>query len=227
MKVVILAGGEGKRLKPYTEVIPKPLLPIGEKPVLEIIFERLKNQGYKDIVLATNYKAYLFETLFGDGSKLGMNITYSRESKPLGTAGPLKGIEGQLTDDFFLMNGDLITDLQISDVEKVHRKGKADITVVTREIETPIPYGVIDVEGEKVLAWKEKPKIKSEISTGMYMINPGALRYIPENEFYAMNDLVGKVIENGGRVLRFLHSGEWTDIGLIGDYEKAQKDFEK
>jgi mannose-1-phosphate guanylyltransferase len=223
MKVVILSGGKGTRLKPYTEVIPKSLLPLNGKPVLEIILERLKNQGIDEVILAVNYGAYLFKTLFGEVANNGMKIQYSSETSPLGTAGPLKLLEGQITENFFLMNGDLITDLEINRVKEFHEKMGADITVVTREIEIPIEYGVILAKEGKIAEWEEKPKIKLKISTGMYLINPEMIDLIPQNEIYNMPDLVLEVIKRGGNVLEFLHDGEWIDMGTIEDYKKAQE----
>ncbi len=227
MKIVILAGGEGKRLRPYTYVLPKPLLPIGDKPILDITLEKLKTQGIKDIILAVNYKAGLFDIIYGDGSSRGMNISYLRESQPLGTAGPLRSLKDKIFDDFFVMNGDIICDLNLEDLKKTHREAEADITVVTRKIETPINFGVLQIENEKIVGWDEKPKIKSEISAGMYMLKPSVLDLIPKNEFYDMNDLVKRIILNGGKVLRFLYGGDLLDVGNREDYRKAQNNFEE
>ncbi|MEK6760763.1 MAG: sugar phosphate nucleotidyltransferase [Nanoarchaeota archaeon] len=222
MKAVILAGGEGKRLRPYTEIIPKPLLPVNGEPVLGIIIKKLKEQGIEEIILAVNYRDYLFKTLFGDGSNFGVKIYYSGESEPLGTCGPVKNVENLLDDDFFVMNGDLITDVDIREVEKFHKKNNADITVVTKMVENKINFGVMKVKDDEIISWDEKPTIKSEIGTGMYVINPRALMYIPPNKFYNMNDLVSDVIMSGGKVMHFLHEGDWVDIGLKDDYEKVQ-----
>ena len=222
MKAVILAGGEGKRLRPYTEIIPKPLLPINGRPILGIIIENLKKQGITEIILTVNYKDYLFRTLFGDGSNKEVKITYSEETQPLGTCGPLKNIENELYEDFFVMNGDLITDLKIKDAKKFHIDKNADITIITKSMETQIRYGVIKTNKEEVVSWDEKPIIRSNIATGMYIINPRALRYIPKDKFYNMNDLVRDVMTNGGKVVNFQHIGEWIDIGLKEDYDEAQ-----
>ena len=226
MKSVILAGGEGKRLRPYTLVLPKPLLPLGEEPILDKILEKLKKQGITDIFLAVNYKEQLFKMIYGDGSEKGINITYLRESKPLGTAGPLKNIEGKVTEPFFVINGDVISDLNVRELEKFHERINSDITVVTRKIKTPIRFGVIDTEEERVVKWTEKPIIESEIATGMYMINPSVLKYIPSDSFYDMNSLVGEVMRDNGRVFRFEYEGKWLfDVGSIRDYEEAQEFF--
>jgi len=224
MKAVILAGGKGKRLRPYTEIIPKPLLPIKNKPVLEIILEDLKNQGIKEFFLATNYKSYLFKLLFGDGSKKGIKINYSKEKIESGTAGPLKNLETKLKKDFLLMNGDLIISLDINKLKKFHQKSLSDITIVTKEIETPIAYGVLEIKKNRVLSWKEKPTIKSEISTGIYLINPRVIKEIPPNKYYNMNQLVKKIIQKRGVVSRFLYSGKWIDIGLLEKYKEIQNE---
>lgn len=228
MKAVILAGGKGKRLRPYTYILPKPLLPLGKKPILDIIFEKLKKQGIKDIYLAVNYKENIFRTLYGDGSEIGLNITYLKESKPLGTVGPLKSIEGKVTEPFFVTNGDIISDINVKELRKFYEKTKADITVVTRKIDVPINFGVLEVKKDKIVKWIEKPKIKLEIAAGMYMLSPSVLKYIKKDEFYNMNDLVKKVIRRRGKVSRFLYEGQsLLDISAIEDYKLAIKSFKK
>ena len=221
MKVVILAGGEGKRLRPYTNILPKPLLPIGEKPILEVILERLKKQGIIDVVLATNYKDHLIKTFFGSGEEFGMKIQYSGEEFFLGTAGPLKSLEGTLGEDFFVMNGDLLNKVDIWKVLDFHKKNHGDMTIITKKIKNPINYGVIENKGILAVEWKEKPEIAFEISTGMYMLNKKVLKHIPPKTAFNMNDLFAEVLKNDGRVLRFPYRGEWIDIGRIEDYQKA------
>ena len=226
MKAVILAGGEGKRLRPYTYVLPKPLLPLGEEPILDRILEKLRKQGITDIFLAVNYKEQLFKMIYGDGSEKGVNITYLKESKPLGTAGPLKNLEGKVTESFFVINGDVISDLDVRELEKFHERTNSDITVVTRKIKTPINFGVLDVKEDQIVKWTEKPIIESEIATGMYMINPFVLKYIPYDNFYDMNNLVGEVMKNKGKVFRFEYDGQWIfDVGSRKDYKEAQEFF--
>lgn len=225
MKVFILAGGEGKRLRPYTYVLPKPLLPIGEQPILDRIFENLKKQNIKDIFLAVNYKDYLFKMIYGDGSKIGLNITYINESKPLGTAGSLSILNGKILEPFFVTNGDVICNLDLNKLEEFHKKNGCDITVVTRKISTQINFGVLQIEEDKILGWREKPKIESEISAGMYMLNPEVLKCIPEDNFFNMPDLFQKVIEHGGKVRRFLYEGEISDVSDLTEYEKIRSNF--
>lgn len=227
MKVVILAGGEGRRLRPYTYVFPKPLLPIGDQPILGIILERLKKQGIKEAILATNYKDYLIRTFFGDGSDNDMKISYSKEEIFLGTAGPLKSLEEKLKEDFFVMNGDLLTGINVSEVFDFHKQNANDVTIVTKNVKTPINYGIIKNKDGFVTKWIEKPDVTSEISTGMYMLSPRVLKYIPQGKFFNMNDLVETVLKDRGKVLRFLYEGEWIDIGRLDEYKRAQLKFNK
>jgi len=217
MIAAILAGGEGKRLRPYSFIFPKPLLPLGEKPILEILLEKLKTQGIKDVYLAVNYKAWLFEKLFGDGEEKGVQITYLREEKPLGTAGPLKNLQGVIEESLFVINGDIIADIDLSELQKSHQESKSDITVVTRKITNSIGFGVIQSEDEKIVDWKEKPEMEIEISAGMYLLEPSVLEVIPVNEFYDMPSLVKEVIKQGKKVSKFLYTWNIIDISTIDD----------
>ncbi len=224
MKAVILAGGEGKRLRPYTKILPKPLLPIGDKPLLEIILERLKEFGIREVILLTNYKAKLFELLLGNGEGMGMSIEYSKEFKPLGTVGPLSLIKEKLNEDFIVMNGDVLTDLNFNELNKFHKKNKADLTIVTKKEEMCWEYGTIKAKGNKVIGWEEKSIIQEEISAGIYMLNPSVLSYLKNNEKMNMDKLIKKIIKNKGIVLRFLHSGKWLDVGRVEDHKRAQEE---
>ncbi len=225
MKTVILAGGEGKRLRPYTYVLPKPLLPVGDKAILEILLERLKSQGFKDIVLTVGYRSNYIKTFFSDGSNLGLNISYYEETNPLGTAGPLKNLEQQLTKDFLVINGDILTDIDFNALSKFHLEKESDITVVTKKIKVPILYGVVKSKEHRIEMIEEKPTLCPQIVAGIYILNPSVLKYIPKNKFYNMPNLVKKVLEKNGKVLRFLHTGKWTDIGRLTDYQKAQSEL--
>jgi NDP-sugar pyrophosphorylase family protein len=225
MKVVILAGGEGKRLRPYTYILPKPLLPIGEKSILDIVIEKLKVQGIKDVFLAVNYKADIFQTIFGNGSSRGVNISYIKESTPLGTAGPLKSFDGNANEDFLVMNGDIIAEFDIKELEDFHRKSGSDLTIVTKKIETPIEFGVLKTEADRVIDWIEKPKIESEISCGIYIVNSSVLKYIPENKFFGMPDLAREIMNCSGKVCKFEYKGKMFHISQIKDYENAENDL--
>ena len=226
MKAVILAGGEGKRLRPYTFVLPKPLLPVNEEPILDAVLRNLKEQEVKEIYISINYKSHLFEMIYGKGEKIGLNIDYLKEEKPLGTAGSLKLLQGKISENLFVTNGDIISNLNLKELEKFHEENKCDITVVSRKIKVPVNFGVLRIINDKIVEWAEKPKIGLEISAGMYLLNPDILKYIPENNFFNMPDLVRKVIENNGKVMRFLYDGNLTDVSDLDEYEKIRsKEF--
>lgn len=227
MKAVILAGGRGKRLKPFTDVLPKPLLPIGGKPVLERILTNLKKQGIEEVFITVRYMKDYFRILFGEGEKFGLKINYVEEEEPLGTAGPIKRIKDFLSEDFFVMNGDLVTDFDINEGIKFHKEKKSNLTIITRSLETPIEYGVISGKENKVFEWVEKPKINFEISTGMYFMNPKVIDYIPSGKEFNMNDLVKKMRGNSEEIFKYVHTGSWIDIGKIEDYKKANDLYEE
>ena len=226
MKAVILAGGLGTRLIPLTQVIPKPLLPVGERSVLEISINKLKECGFNEVFIATNYKSYMFESYFGDGSKFNIKITYSVEKEPLGTAGPLRLLKGKLKEPFLVIYGDILTSLNFAKLKDFHLKNKADFTLVTKETIFPISYGVIKSEGNIIKAIEEKPEMKTQVNTGIYFLNPEVIDYIPEG-FFHITDLVKKLIEQGKMVLNYQMDGYLLDIGQMQDYEKAQKDVEE
>ena len=226
LKAVILAGGLGTRLRPLTEVIPKPLLPVGEYSVLEISISRLKKCGFDEIFIATNYKSEMFEEYFGDGSRFGIKITYSNEREPLGTAGPLRSIKSMLDESFLVIYGDILTSLDFKKLKEFHINNNADFTLVTKEMHLPVRYGLIESIGNRVRHIEEKPDIKSQINAGIYFLNPSVIEYIPKG-FYHMTDLAKKLIQRGKKVLRFQLNDYWLDIGQMQDYEQAQKDMEE
>jgi NDP-sugar pyrophosphorylase family protein len=227
MKAVILAGGLGTRLMPLTKIIPKPLLPVGEKSLLEITILNLKKFGFDEVILATNYKSDLFESYFGDGSKIGIKITYSKEKEPLGTAGPLLLVEDKLTEPFLVMNGDILTNMDFSKLIGFHKENSADFTVVSKKLEHPLHYGVVKTENNKVTAIEEKPVIESEINAGIYILSPNTLSLIPENKFFTMTELIKSLITNKNNVLRYQLNDYWLDIGHMSDYKKAQDDIKQ
>jgi len=227
MKAVILAGGLGTRLRPLTQIIPKPLLPVGEKSLLEITILNLKRFGFDEVILATNYKSDLFESYFGDGSKFGIKVTYSKEKEPLGTAGPLLLVKDKLTEPFLVMNGDILTNLDFSKLIGFHKTNSADFTVVSKIIEHPLHYGVVKAEDSRVTAIEEKPVIESEINAGIYALSPVALSRIPENRFFTMTELIKSLISNRNKVLRYKLDDYWLDIGQMSDYKKAQDDIKQ
>jgi len=229
MKAVIMVGGFGKRLKPVTQVIPKPLLPLGdEEPILESTIRGLKKHNFNEIILCTNYKSYLFETYLGDGSSRGIKVTYSKEKKPLGTAGPLKLLENKLDEPFLVINGDILTNLNFEDFRKFHYSNKADMTIATKIVELPLRYGVVKTRNNKITNIEEKPIMKAEVMAGIYFLNPEIIKEIPKNEPYLMTTLIKK-ISNNKKLYRYqLNNCYWLDIGQMDDYEKTlNKDYKK
>ena len=222
LKAVILAGGKGTRLRPLTYAIPKPLLPIGRKPILEIIIERLREHGFTDIILTVEYKAELIEAYFRDGDSLDVNITYLHENKPSGTAGPLKLVEHLLDDQpFITMNGDLLTDLDFGEMYQAHLEKNLELTMATTTHTIKSPYGVIDMQDNKIVSIREKPDLTFLINAGIYVVSPSALDIISKGEFFDMPDLIQTLIDQGRKVETYYIDGKWQDIGTMESYEKA------
>jgi NDP-sugar pyrophosphorylase family protein len=227
MKAVILSGGLGSRLKPFTEVIPKPLLPIGEKAVLEIQIEHLKKFGFNEIYLATNYKSAYIESFFGDGSKYGVNLFISKESKPLGTAGPVKLLQQKLNEPFLVMNGDILTLLDFSKLFEFALSKSSFLTIGTKEIVTPFQFGNIYYDGDVVTGIEEKPDLKTTILAGIYIFKPELLSLIPENMMYGMDKLIKDMLASGQQITRYPIREYWLDIGNIENYETAQQIYDE
>jgi NDP-mannose synthase len=227
MKAVILAGGLGTRLKPFTEVIPKPLLPIGEKAVMEIQIEALKKHGFDEIYLATNYKSNYIENFFGDGSRYGVKLTISREDKPLGTAGPLTLIKKELTEPFIVMNGDILTLLNFSNLYQFALKQNTLLTITVKKEITPFAFGNIFFDGDYVTDIQEKPDIVRYILAGIYVMTPDIFKYIPDDTYFGMDVLIRNMLQNKTFVSKFDLKEYWLDIGRIDDYEKAQEVYQE
>lgn len=226
MKAVILAGGLGTRLKPFTEVIPKPLLPIGEKSIIEVQIEHLKKHGFNEIIIATNYKSKYVESYLGDGSNYEVKIKFSIEEKRLGTVGPLSLLKDELTEPFILMNGDILSKANYTDIYEFSvNHCDSPLTVVTKEIITPFRFGSVETEGDFLLNVEEKPDLKIEIVAGIYVIKPEIFNFIPHNERYDMNLLLESLLANNKPVTRYLLNDYWLDIGKYDDYSKARDDF--
>jgi NDP-mannose synthase len=229
MKCVLLAGGRGVRLRPLTYTIPKPLLPVGERPILEEIVERLKGFGLCDIVMAVGYRAELIETYFRDGSHLGVNIEYVREAEPLGTAGPLAlvrtqcGATASSTDSLLVMNGDLLTDLDMTALIEFHEQGGHDLTVVTREFQLQHPYGVIQLDGDRITGIVEKPAVTDTVNAGVYVFRWSTLDLIPDGSAYEIPDLVGDVAASGRSVVAYPFAGAWLAIDRMEHLEDAAR----
>src|SRR3990172_6457015 len=224
MKAVILAGGLGMRLRPFTMAIPKPLLPIGEKSVLEIQIERLKKYGFNEIYLATNYKSQYIKNYLGDGSHYGVKLIISEEKEPLGTAGPLTLIKHRLDEPFIVMNGDILSLINFKRFYNFAVNRKTFLTVATTKYITPFAFGNIFFEGDYVTNIEEKPDLLTYILAGIYVMTPEIFQYIPENRYFGMDSLIKTLLEGKkDRVAKYELKEYWLDIGRIEDYEKAQE----
>lgn len=224
-RAVILAGGRGSRLYPYTTVFPKPLMPIQEKPILEIVLRQLKQAGFEHVTLAVGYLAELIETYCGDGSKFGLKIDYSREEEPLGTAGPLKLIQN-LDSDFLVMNGDILCTLNYVDMWQQHLQQGSLATIGTYPKPVPINLGVLKLNDHHQIAdYIEKPILNYFVSMGIYYFKPEILDWIPTGQAFDLPDLMKKLIEAEHAPYAYLFDGLWLDIGRQQDYAEAQDLF--
>lgn len=227
-KAVILAGGLGTRLKPFTAAIPKPLLPIGEKAILEVQIERLAQCGFEEVILATNYKADYIENFIGDGSRYEIKVTISRETKRLGTAGPLKLLEPQLSDaPFLVMNGDILTLLDMRKMYETACEKDSLFIAGIKEIIMPYDFGNISFEGELVTKIEEKPNIITYALAGIYIMKPEIFQYIPSDTYYGIDTLLQFMLENKMPIVKYDIEEYWIDIGRMDDYEKAQEDYKR
>jgi len=226
MKAVILAGGLGTRLQPYTTFVPKPMLPLGEKPLLEHLIEWLKKNGITTTVLCVSYLRKTIEDYFEDGERVGMNIEYAIAGKPLATAGQLKTAEHFIDDSFVCVYGDSIFDFNLKNMIQQHKKKRAFITMSLYEYKTKLSYGVIDTtKNGKVVGWNEKPEIKANINIGCYVMEPQVFGLIPSNKPYGMDDVIKKAISKKKLVNSFLTKKGFIDIGDKTSYKKAYQQF--
>jgi NDP-sugar pyrophosphorylase family protein len=224
---IILAGGRGTRLRPYTVVLPKPLMPIGEYPILEVIIKQLVNNKFTNITIAVNHQADLIKAFFGDGGKWNVKIDYSMEESPLGTMGPLKLISN-LPDNFLVMNGDVLTDLSFTEFYENHLNSKRLFTISSYKRKQLIDYGVLEKnEDNKLIDFIEKPVKYYEVSMGIYMLNKEVLKYIPDNISFGFDQLMLKLLEKEILVSIENFDGYWLDIGRPDDYMQAIEQFEK
>jgi NDP-sugar pyrophosphorylase family protein len=227
MKAVILAGGKGTRLAPYTTVLPKPLIPVGDLPILEIMLRQLKTYGFTDIVLCVGYLSDLLEAYFGNGSKLGLSITYSHENEPLGTAGPL-GLVSDLDRTFFVMNGDLLSTIDFAAMLRFHKAHGQSATVGLADKTVKIDLGVIEISPGGIVAdYIEKPSYTYKVSMGIYVFEPSVLRYIEDAGRLDLPDLIKSLMRDGQRPMGFESNCRWLDMGRIEDYMAAVETFEK
>ncbi len=226
MNVILLAGGLGKRLRPLTFAIPKPLIPIGEKPILELLLRKLKTSGIKKIYLAVGYRAELIQTYFGDGSRFGLELYYQAEKKPLGTAGPVRLIRDayDLKGPFLVLNADIITKIDFRKLAQYHLKRNSAMTVVCSKYEYRLPYGVLKIKDTDVLGVEEKPALSFDISCGIYLLGPEAVSLIPAGRRFDMPELMLRLIKRNRQICVFkLKRGEWSAIETIEDLEGFYK----
>ena len=222
LQAVVMAGGLGTRLSPLTDELPKPMLPVGDHPILELIIEQLRQSGISKVNLATHYKKDIISGHFGDGSEFGVGIQYVEEDQPLGTAGALSLLEDS-DDPLLVINGDILTQVDFRNMLAFHQEHEADMSVAVRHHELQLPYGVVTVDGVRISGITEKPVIRHLINAGIYLLEPSVRRYIPSGRSYDMPDLITNMLRDGRRVVSFPIGEYWVDIGRHADYEHAQE----
>lgn len=222
MDIAFLCGGEGTRLRPLTYVVPKPMLPIGSKPILHINIESITKQGFNRVFLMVNYKAEIIEGYFGDGESFGIPIEYVVEDEPRGTAGSLSRLIDVADDPLVVMNADVLTDLSLQKLLQFHEKKSSHVTIALKQIQMDIPYGVVKLDDEKtVTLLEEKPREKFLINSGIYVVSHEAMMLIPQHGIYHMTDLINDVKAKGMSVVGLEFDDKWRDIGRLDDYLKA------
>jgi len=224
-RVVLLAGGKGQRLQPLTEKTPKPLLPLGGRPILETLMHQLITHGFSQYYLSVNHLAEVVKNHFGDGEHLGVDIEYLEEDTPLGTAGPLGLITEKLEDPIFVINGDVMTNVDFTGLLDHHNEQKASITVATREFEMEVPFGVLKMDEHRIHSVTEKPVQKFNVSAGIYVISPEVVSLVPHNTNFDMPDLLNTVVKNGQKAIGFPIHEYWLDVGRIEDFNRAAADY--
>jgi NDP-sugar pyrophosphorylase family protein len=226
MKAVILAGGKGSRLEPYTKILPKPLMPIGDMPILEVILLQMKAAGIDKAILTVGHLSELLRAFFRDGSQYGIDICYSYEQSPLGTAGPIAMVDG-LDETFLVSNGDVLTTLSLRELIAFHKQQHAIATIASHHRQSKIDLGVIQRDGDcRVTGYIEKPIYEFMVSMGIYVFEPAVKAYIPHNQHLDFPDLVKNLIAAGEKVVAYDFSGYWEDLGRPDDYQRATRDFE-
>lgn len=226
-KVVLMVGGLGTRLRPLTENTPKPMLKVGNKPILQTIVEKFAQYGYTNIIMCVNYKSDIIQNYFGDGKQFGVDIEYIFEEQRMGTAGALSLLSKKPNEPFFVMNGDLLTNVNFEHLHDYHLENSSMATMCVREYDFQVPYGVVKVDDNKILSIEEKPIHKFFISAGIYMLSSESLDYIPQNEFYDMPTLFEKLISQSGNIVSFPLREYWLDIGRIEEFERANEEYNK
>jgi dTDP-glucose pyrophosphorylase len=225
-KVVLMAGGLGARLSPLTDTTPKPMLHVGNKPILETIIENFSRYGYTEIILSVNYKSHIIQDYFGNGDKFGVKITYVHETKRMGTAGALSLMRESLAEPFFVMNADLLTNVNFEHMHDYHLSKDAVATMAVREYDFQVPYGVVSVQDGRIVSIEEKPVHKFFVSAGIYMLSPQILAHIPDDQFFDMPTLFEKLIADKINAVSFPIREYWLDIGRMSDFEKANHEYD-
>ena len=228
MRAIILAGGRGTRLAPYTYVLPKPMMPVGDKAILEILLRQMKHAGINHVVLTVGHLAGLMQAFFQDGQQYDLDITYSFEPKPLGTAGPLAMVPN-LDRTFLVSNGDVLTTLDINHFFEFHHQQEGICTIAMHERQVKIDLGVIERNHNdfQVTDYIEKPTLDYSVSMGLYIFEPEVLKYIPQGEYLDFPNLVHKLLDAGEKVVGYPFDGYWMDLGNPEDYAQANQDFER
>ena len=225
-KVILMVGGLGTRLRPLTNDVPKPMLDVGNKPILHTIVENFAKYGYTDIIMCVNYKSEIIKEYFGNGDKFGVKIEYVLESQRMGTAGALSLLKERPKDDFFVMNGDLLTNVNFEYLHEYHKDSNACASICVRKYEMQVPYGVVNVRANKVTSIEEKPTQSFFVSAGIYMFSPIVLDFIPKGVFYDMPTLLGELLKQGFAVYPFFIREYWLDIGKMDEYRRANDEYE-
>jgi dTDP-glucose pyrophosphorylase/CBS domain-containing protein len=226
LQAVIMAGGLGTRLRPLTEDLPKPMLPVGGRPLMELVIEQLRQAGIRRVNVTTHYKPEKISNHFGDGSAYGVELNYVNEDKPLGTGGAL-GLIDVPTEPMLVINGDILTQVDFRAMLAYHRENHADMTVAVRQYDIKVPYGVIECAGAQVCAVKEKPQMHFLVNAGIYLLEPKVYEFIPNGEHFNMTDLIQRLVDSNHAVVSFPIIEYWLDIGQLADYEKAQDDVQQ
>lgn len=225
--VVLMAGGLGTRLGELTKSTPKPMLPVGNKPILETIIENFATYGYVNFIISVNYLSNIIEEYFGDGKKFGVNITYIHENQRMGTAGALTFMRHLLKEPFFVMNADLLTNINFEHFHNFHLSQKTIATMGVRNYDFQIPYGVVNINNGEIISISEKPKYNFSVSAGIYMLSPEALNFIPDEQFFDMPSLFELIIASGQTPVSFPIHDYWLDVGRLNDYEQANSEFDR
>jgi dTDP-glucose pyrophosphorylase/CBS domain-containing protein len=223
-EAVVMAGGRGQRLRPLTDHTPKPMLPVGGRPLLEHTLTRLRDAGVQTVHITTHYAAEKITRYFGDGSGIGLDLHYLAEERPLGTAGSLRSLS-RATSPILVINGDILTNMDFRSLRAFHQEQGAELTLAARHHEVDVPYGVVECRGARVTSLREKPRLSFFVNAGIYLVEPSALDLVPAEDAYQMTDLIDALIARNRRVASFPILEYWLDIGRPPDYQQAQADF--